>query len=74
MEIILLCLYGKVTVIVIFLIIYLYWIWKKVRLIKWEQAPGDTRDWIRNHEKNIRVYLKTQTSYKNCTKSKNAVE
>ena len=34
MEIILLCLYGKVTVIVIFLIIYLYWIWKKVRLIK----------------------------------------
>lgn len=53
MEIILLCLYGKVTVIVIFLIIYLYWIWKKVRLIKWEQAPGDTRDWIRNHEKNI---------------------
>lgn len=46
MEIILLCLYGKVTVIVIFLIIYLYWIWKKVRLIKWEQAPGDTRDWI----------------------------
>ena len=40
MEIILLCLYGKVTVIVIFLIIYLYWIWKKVRLIKWEQAPG----------------------------------
>ena len=51
MEIILLCLYGKVTVIVIFLIIYLYWIWKKVRLIKWEQAPGDTRDWIRNQRK-----------------------
>lgn len=51
MEIILLCLYGKVTVIVIFLIIYLYWMWKKVRLVKWEQAPGDTRDWIRNHEK-----------------------
>lgn len=59
MEIILLCLYGKVTVIVIFLIIYLYWIWKKVRLIKWEQAPGDTRDWIRNHEKNInKIYIK----------------
>ena len=58
MEIILLCLYGKVTVIVIFLIIYLYWIWKKVRLIKWEQAPGDTRDWIRNHEKNINKIIK----------------
>ena len=58
MEIILLCLYGKVTVIVIFLIIYLYWIWKKVRLIKLEQAPGDTRDWIRNHEKNINKIIK----------------
>ena len=58
MEIILLCLYGKVTVIVIFLIIYLYWIWKKVRLIKWEQAPGDTRDWIRNHENNINKIIK----------------
>ena len=70
MEIILLCLYGKVTVIVIFLIIYLYWIWKKVRLIKWEQAPGDTRDWIRNHEKNIRAHLKTKYSCTISTKSK----
>ena len=49
---------SRRTVIVIFLIIYLYWIWKKVRLIKWEQAPGDTRDWIRNHEKNINKIIK----------------
>ena len=58
MEIILLCLYGKVTVIVIFLIIYLYWIWKKVRLIKWEQAPGDTRDLL---TASFRFYLTIDT-------------
>ena len=69
MEIILLSLYGKVTVIVIFLIIYLYWIWKKVRLIKWEQAPGDTRDWIRNHEKNINKIIKIIPFAKNISTS-----
>ena len=29
---------------------------------------------LENENDSLRAYLKTQTSYKNCTKSKNAVE
>ncbi len=43
---------------VISLIVYLNVLFKKKRIIKWEQAPADTRNGIKKHEKKINCVLK----------------
>lgn len=43
---------------VISLIVYLNVLFKKKRIIKWEQSPADTRNMIKNHEKRINRVLK----------------
>lgn len=41
------------------------------KLIQLRKSKGISQEEL---AEKLRVYLKTQTSYKNCTKSKNAVE
>ena len=39
-------------------VVYLRVLIKKKRIIKWEQAPADTRNMIKRHEKRINFILK----------------
>lgn len=49
---------GSSLIIIIAIVIYLHNLINKNRIIKWEQAPADTRDFIKRNEKKINLIIK----------------
>lgn len=57
MQSVIIRLYAKVLFLVFAIICYLYGLFKKKRIIKWEKAPRETRSKIKRNEKKINGIL-----------------
>jgi len=57
MQDVIIRLYVKALILIFAIIWYLFALFKKKRIIKWEEAPIDTQDKIRRGEKNINIIL-----------------
>lgn len=56
MQSVIIRLYAKVLFFVFAIICYLYGLFKKKRIIKWEKAPRETQGKIKRNEKELMVY------------------